>query len=93
MAAGQGAYERAARLSAVADRLREGMKSPLPPSEVDDYRTALQRASAALTPEQFDAARAEARSLDLDVGIDMALRDGAALLTPPAAVVDRQPTG
>jgi predicted ATPase/class 3 adenylate cyclase len=89
VAAGQGAYERAALLSALADRLREGMHSPLPPSEVDDYRAALERASAALTPEQFDVTRAEARSLDLDVGIDIALRDSApsplTLLRPRSA--------
>ena len=75
VAAKVGAHERAAKLSGVAERLREGMNSPLPPSEVVDYRTALDATRAGLGADAFDAARSDGRNVALDDGIDMALQD------------------
>ena len=75
VAAREGAYGRAARLSAVAERLREAMNSPLPPSELSDYRAALDATRAALSADGFEGARSEGRNLGPREGIDMALQD------------------
>jgi predicted ATPase/class 3 adenylate cyclase len=75
VAAGERAYVRAAYLSAVSERLRESMRSPLPPSEVADYQAALDGARAAVGPDDFDAARAKGRSAALGEGIATALHD------------------
>ena len=75
VAAMEGAYSRAVRLSATAERLRERMKSPLPPSEVDDYQAALDSARAGMVADDFDAARSDGRTVDLEYGIDAALHD------------------
>jgi predicted ATPase/class 3 adenylate cyclase len=82
VAAREGAYGRAARLSAVAERLREGMKSPMPPSEVTDYCAALDAARAALATADFEVARSEGRNVHLDGGIDLALQDGLRRASP-----------
>ncbi len=75
VAAKEGAYPRAVRLSATAERLREGMKSPLPPSEVAEYQAALDSARAGMAADDFDAARYDGRTVDLADGIDVALHD------------------
>jgi len=76
IAAQEGDPTRAARLSATADRLRETMHSPLPPSELSDYQAALDAVRAVLGPEEFDAIRAEGRRAELSEGIRAALREG-----------------
>jgi len=75
VAAAQEAYRRAARLSAVADLLRQSMRSPLPPSELADYQAALARARTGLGPDDFEAARTEGWRTELQAGIAGALHD------------------
>ena len=75
VAAEEGAYSRAARLSGVAERLREAMHSPRPPSEVADYDAALECARLGLGSESFDAARAEGRRIDIKEGVQVALQE------------------
>ena len=74
VAAKEGAHGRAARLSATSERLREAMHSPLPPSELADYQFALDSARAGLGPDDYEAARAEGRRMDLNDGIRAALQ-------------------
>ena len=76
IAAKEDAHARAARLSATADRLREAMHSPIPPSELGDYEVALDSARACLGAEEFDGIRAEARRAELSEGIRAALDEG-----------------
>jgi predicted ATPase/class 3 adenylate cyclase len=73
VAAQEGDHGRAARLSVAAERLRETMRSPLPPSELAEYQTAIDAARAGLGAETFDAVRAEGRRTELSAGIRAAL--------------------
>lgn len=73
VAAKQGGYGKAARLSATAERLRETMRSPLPPSERAEYETAIDEVRAGLGPDGFTAMRAEGRRTALNEGIQAAL--------------------
>ena len=76
VAAEQDQFDRAARLSAAAERLRDTMHSPLPPSEVEGYAAALGRVRSGMGPDHFDAARAEGRRMELDEAIHSALSEG-----------------
>ena len=75
VASRQDAYLRAARLSAVAERLRETMRSPLPASELHDYQAAVNSARAALGDDDFEAARADGRRITLKDGVQAALAE------------------
>ena len=73
VAAKEGEHAKAARLSGTAERLRETMRSPLPPSELAEYEIAVDCARAGLGREAFDALKAESRRTELSEGIQAAL--------------------
>lgn len=71
----QGEYDQAVRLSTAAERLREAMHSPVPPSELSDYEAALECALVGMGPKDYEAAKAEGRRLELAEEIQAALHE------------------
>ena len=66
-------WERAARLLAVADELRDQIKFTRPPSEQPAFDAALSALSGALGAGQFEGARSEAAGVSIDEAVELAL--------------------
>lgn len=73
LAAATGELEQAARLSGAAAALRAAMGSPIPPSELGEYRQAVDRARAALGDGPFRAIEGAGRMGGLEAAIQSAL--------------------
>jgi predicted ATPase/DNA-binding CsgD family transcriptional regulator len=63
----------AVRLMSRAQVLRDGIGTPVPPSEAPDREAALARLRRALTSAAFDSAWEEGRELELDAAVGLAL--------------------
>jgi hypothetical protein len=71
--ASEGSRDRAARLWAAAERLREEVGSPLLPSEQEEYDHAVTAARQAMSEEAFSAAWAGGRTMTPEQAIKDAL--------------------
>lgn len=76
VAALTGRFERTSRLAGAAEALRHAMRSPVPPSEVDDYQWALRRARAGLGDDVFELARDAGARIEVEEAVRYALGDG-----------------
>jgi predicted ATPase/class 3 adenylate cyclase len=75
VAALTGKFDRTSRLAGCAEALRHAMRSPIPPSELDDYEWALKRARAGLGDDVFEIARSEGRRVEVEDAVRYALAD------------------
>ncbi|HLV79403.1 MAG TPA: tetratricopeptide repeat protein, partial [Chthonomonadaceae bacterium] len=73
LATGQGQAERAARLCAAAEALREAIACPLPPKDREEMDRIVAATQTALGEPAFSAAWSEGRSLTFEQAIDYAL--------------------
>ena len=83
-ALGQGQAALAVRLNAAAARLREDMRTDIPPPERAQRERAVARARAALGPEAAGAAWAEGQALSPEEAVDVALSADVPCTAPPS---------
>ena len=78
LASHEGDARRAARIFGAADALSEAYREALNPPDQAQYDASMSKTRAALTEEEFAAARAEGRSMTLEEAVAYAVSPGAA---------------
>ncbi len=94
MVAVQGEPTRAARLWGTAERLRDTIRSPIPPVERALYERSIAAASTQLGEKAFAAAWVEGRSMPLEyvfVGQGQAMVPGQVLVVPQPGTTVKTP--